>query len=167
MKSDLIPKRITWLLLCFAITALAACEQPKCQGSAPRTIETFVPAGVPVTCEDSKSFELDGGIVNFTRVRYGKLMNCAEGDCLSSRLCAIENDEDVFLYKARWFNNPDERPVGLLDACPGYQEPANELDTTECSELANGRTHPLTESSKFKDFMKSQISAAGPFNLCF
>ena len=78
---------------CFAISPLIACEQPRCQGSAPRTIARFVPAGLPVTCEDSEQFELDGGMVSFTRIRHGKLMKAAEGDCISSRLCAIEDDE--------------------------------------------------------------------------
>ena len=91
MKRDRILNEIDHLMLFVAITSLVACEpeQPACQGSAPRTIEKFVPTGIRVTCADSKLFELDGGIVNFTGVRYGKLMNCAEGDCLSSRLCAI------------------------------------------------------------------------------
>jgi len=166
MRRNPIQAPVAHFLLLSGAILLAACDPPRCQGSAPRTIEKFVSPGVPVSCEDNEPFELDSGIVNFTSIRYGELMNCDEGSCLSSRLCAIEDVEDVFLYKVRWFNQ-DERPVGLLEACPGYQEPANELDTLECGELANGREHPLTQSSKFKEFRKNQLSNVGPFHLCY
>lgn len=144
----------------------AGCSEPNpFVGSAPRTIEAFVPEGAPVHDEFVAEFTTDDGPARFTYVAYGRLSDCASG-CFSSHVCAIEDDAGVQLWSASWHPvHVDEIPVGLVEQCPGIRvDDAGVPLASPCEPL--GKSHPLTSNAEFRRFVERD-PFSGPFRRCF
>lgn len=146
----------TRLSLALGALALVACNTY--EGSAAATIATFVPEGHPIHEEHRATFDFEGREVALTHVEYGELMDCSAG-CFSSTVCAIEDGEDVLLFYASWHAD-DETPIGVEEECP-------ELDRDETWPRCepSGLTHPVTETSAFREFARDQIGS-GPLRAC-
>jgi hypothetical protein len=142
------------LLLC-----ASACGAPY-DDEAPRTIVTLVPPGQSIHDQQSMPFELEGREVRLTHVAYGALLDCPSG-CFSSHVCAIEDGADVSLFYATW-NGAAEAPGFVEEHCPDL---TREETWNECE--PPGLVHPVTKTSDFRKFARSDHARSGPYRHCF
>lgn len=126
------------------------------------TVAAFVPAGVPVSCSDSRAFLVDGHEVWFVYVAYGALQDCPAG-CFSSGVCAVYDAGGAFLYSASWIGASESPP----DLPPGCPAPPEGGDTRACDPPPPGTAHPLTATPAFEAFVATEGNGRGAWRFCF
>lgn len=140
------------------LVVLGACRSYA--GPADATVAAFVPDGLEIHATHRAEFEVDGRIVALTQVEYGELWDCSSG-CVSSKVCAIEDGEEVHLFYASW-TTQGEAPLGIEELCPGANLFHGET-WPDCE--PPGLTHPVTRTAEFAAFVDEQ-AGQGELRFC-
>ncbi|MCK5860339.1 hypothetical protein [Abyssibacter sp.] len=141
-------------------------------GSAPPAttiaINEQLPAGLDVQCYDEIVFDAEGDSVTLVHLVYGEIRGDGLADYSASDLCALVSSDTSALYATLYYDD-SERPVQVTATCKDSVAPDSNLESAsvECRAQIPGRTHPVTETDEWANFVQDQETPYQRYSFCF